>query len=178
MLSREVALLFGSAMSLCSCSTMAVPKDTVVAHATLVGSDGAPHGTATVSASADRLTLRVDATQLTAGTHGIHLHAVGKCEGPQFTTAGPHLNPYGKMHGTMNPQGSHLGDLPNLVIGADGHGSLIIPLDGSSASLEPLLFDSDGTALVVHASPDDYVTDPSGNSGGRIVCGALVSGKA
>ncbi len=88
-------------------------------------------------------------------------------------SAGGHLNPHGKQHGMENPQGSHLGDLPNLSIGADGKGSFSVPLNGSPAEIEALLFDADGTALVVHAKPDDYRTDPSGNSGPRIACGVL-----
>jgi superoxide dismutase, Cu-Zn family len=112
----------------------------------------------------------VQAEGLPPGAHGIHVHAVGRCEAPEFTTAGPHWNPTDRKHGRDNPDGAHHGDLPNIQIGADGRGSLnfVIP----SASFAQL-FDSDGAALVVHATADDYRTDPSGNSGGRIACGVI-----
>lgn len=103
------------------------------------------------------------------GAHGIHLHTTGKCDAPGFTTAGGHLNPDAKQHGLQNPQGSHQGDLPDLVVGADGkgHGMFV------AHTTIDTLFDADGTAVVVHAAPDDGKTDPSGNSGARILCGVL-----
>jgi superoxide dismutase, Cu-Zn family len=109
-----------------------------------------------------------------AGEHGIHIHAVGVCEAPQFTTAGGHFNPESKKHGRNNPEGSHAGDLPNLVM-ADGSAlyTTVVPgisLDGSGANS---IFDADGSAVVIHAGPDDMATDPAGNSGARIACGVL-----
>jgi Cu-Zn family superoxide dismutase len=111
---------------------------------------------------------------LPSGKHGFHLHAVGKCDPPEFTTAGAHFNPGRKRHGLKSAQGPHAGDLPNLEVGADGSGKLeyvtkLVTLGSGPASL----FDADGTALVIHANPDDDVTDPTGNSGGRIACGTL-----
>lgn len=120
------------------------------------GTDGAIHGVA-------------DVTGATPGEHGIHLHTTGKCEGPAFTTAGGHLNPDGKQHGLQNPQGAHQGDLPNIVVGADGKGHATF----TAHTTEAAIFDADGTALVVHAAPDDGKTDPSGNSGARILCGVI-----
>ena len=144
-----------------------------MASATLRAADGTDKGTASLTSSGTSLSLALSVSGLPAGEHGAHLHTVGSCDAPAFTTAGAHLNPHGKQHGTQNPQGSHLGDLPNLMVAADGTGSLTIPLVGTAAEIEALLFDADGTALVVHAGPDDYLTDPSGNSGGRIACGVL-----
>ena len=108
------------------------------------------------------------------GLHAVHIHAVGKCDPPDFNSAGPHFNPTGKQHGALNPQGSHAGDLPNLNVGADGSGRLEtaseqIALASGAASL----WDADGSSLVVHAAPDDFKTDPTGNSGARIACGVL-----
>lgn len=144
------------------------------AHADLIGPDGSARGTAHVTASANGLDVHVEAMGVPAGVHGIHVHAVGRCEGPDFQTAGGHWNPGSRAHGTENPQGSHAGDLPNITIGADGRGMLhfAIPaatLEGGAASL----LDADGAAVVIHANADDYRTDPSGNSGGRIACGVL-----
>ena len=108
------------------------------------------------------------------GRHGIHLHAVGKCDPPEFTTAGGHFNPEGKKHGLSSPEGPHAGDLPNLDVAADGTGQVHYLATKVTLSPGPAsLFDTDGTAVVVHASPDDHVTDPTGNSGGRIACGVI-----
>lgn len=165
--------LLASTVALAGCTTTAGPITDTLASATLQAGDGAAHGTAALISTDGKLELRIAAQGLAAGTHGLHIHAAGICTGPDFASAGPHLNPHGKMHGTDNPQGSHLGDLPNLTVGADGAGTLTVSIEGSQAAVEPLLFDSDGAAIVIHVSADDYRTDPSGNSGGRIACGVL-----
>jgi Cu-Zn family superoxide dismutase len=152
----------------------ATPPSHVLGTATILASDGTPRGEATLVESGDVVTLTVKGAGLPPGAHGAHLHAVGKCDAPAFTSAGPHLNPMGKMHGMMNPQGSHLGDLPNLTVADDGTGTLAFRIDGSPAMLEHAIFDTDGTAIVIHAAADDYKTDPSGNSGSRIACGVFV----
>jgi superoxide dismutase, Cu-Zn family len=124
----------------------------------------------------DSVRVVLQSTRVRAGTHGTHLHAVGRCEGPDFTSAGAHLNPANRQHGLRNPRGPHLGDLPNLVVGANGQGTLETTV--ASASLTPgqaPLFDADGTSLVIHASADDMVTDPSGNSGARIACAVIAA---
>jgi Cu-Zn family superoxide dismutase len=111
---------------------------------------------------------------LPPGQHGIHLHAVGKCVPPQFTSAGAHFNPTGKKHGLQNPQGPHAGDLPNMNVAADGTGKLNYVASGVTLGSGPgSLFGADGTAVVIHASPDDQKTDPAGNSGARIACGVI-----
>lgn len=147
-----------------------------LASATLKAADGAPRGKAWIAQRNGRWELKVEASGVAPGAHGVHLHTVGKCEAPDFSTAGGHLNPHGKMHGTANPQGPHLGDLPNLIAGTDGKGTLTAGLTGSAAELTAALFDADGTAVVIHAGPDDNRTDPSGNSGGRVACGVLTRG--
>jgi len=124
---------------------------------------------------ADSVRLVVESTSMPAGTHGTHLHATGRCDAPAFTTAGPHLNPTSRQHGMRNPQGPHLGDLPNLVVGSNGRGRIETIVRGSLQPGRAPLFDADGTALVVHATADDMVTDPAGNSGARIACGVLAA---
>ena len=126
-----------------------------------------------VSGPRGRATLLVSAAGLAPGAHGIHLHAVGKCEGPGFTSAGGHLNPAGKQHGLRNPNGSHLGDMPNLAVAANGTATLSHGLGMSAQALLADLFDADGTAIVIHAGRDDQVTDPAGDSGGRVSCGVF-----
>ncbi len=165
--------LAGALLLLGGCSSLGQIPTAKVAGATLYLANGLPAGTAIVTAAGDRLSLNLVATGLTEGTHGMHLHMVGTCTAPGFTSAGGHLNPAARQHGTGNPAGSHMGDLPNLVIGQNGRGTLTAELAGPRADVEAALFDADGTAIVIHAKADDYKTDPSGNSGDRIACGVL-----
>jgi Cu-Zn family superoxide dismutase len=123
----------------------------------------------------DSTRVTVEATHLPAGTHGTHLHATGRCDAPAFTTAGGHLNPAGRQHGLRNPRGPHLGDLPNLVVGANGMGRMEVLVAGSLTPGHAPLFDADGTSLVIHAAADDMVTDPAGNSGARIACSVIAA---
>jgi len=117
--------------------------------------------------------VRVQAAGLPAGHYGVHLHSVGLCESPAFTSAGPHWNPTARQHGSLNPAGHHLGDLPNLDVDEFGGGRVEFAIAGASTSGAEGFFDADGTSVVIHAAPDDYRTDPSGNSGARIACGVL-----
>ena len=123
----------------------------------------------------DTLRVRVEAVDLAQGAYGAHIHTTGRCDPPAFTTAGPHWDPTGQKHGKDNPQGMHKGDLPNLMVGADGRGSFeyTIPHAILSGMLPTKLVDQDGAAVVIHAKADDHRTDPSGNSGDRIACGVL-----
>ncbi|MFS0771676.1 superoxide dismutase family protein [Sphingomonas sp. 1P08PE] len=127
-------------------------------------------GRATATEVEGGLRFTLDARGLPPGTHGAHVHMVGRCDAPDFTTAGGHWNPTSRQHGTMNPQGPHEGDLPNLIIGTDGRGTIGVTIPGATMAG---LLDTDGGAMVVHANPDDLKTDPSGNSGGRIACGVF-----
>ena len=115
--------------------------------------------------------IRPDAN-LQPGEYGFHVHQVGKCT-PTFDAAGDHLNPEGKEHGLLNPAGPHAGDLPNVVVRQDGMTTYAV--NTKLFTLEPggAVFDQDGSAVMLHAQADDYVTDPSGNSGDRIACGVI-----
>jgi Cu-Zn family superoxide dismutase len=135
--------------------------------------DGSLVARAMVWQGAAGIEVRVQAAGLPPGHYGVHLHAVGRCEGPAFTSAGPHWNPTGRQHGSLNPAGHHMGDLPNLDVDEHGAGRLEFAIAGASTSGAEGLFDADGTAVVIHAAADDYRTDPSGNSGARIACGVL-----
>ena len=115
-----------------------------------------------------------DVRGLPPGKHGIHIHAVGKCEPPEFTSAGAHFNPMGKKHGLLNPEGPHAGDLPNLDVLADGTGQVHYVRTGATLGTGAnSLLEGNGTSVVIHANADDYSTDPTGNSGGRIACGVI-----
>jgi Cu-Zn family superoxide dismutase len=122
-----------------------------------------------------RLHVNVHVNGISAGLHGIHLHAVGACS-PDFGAAGGHHNPVGVVHGLDTPSGGHAGDLPNLEVNVAGIGHLDATSDRASLSNGPTtIFDADGSALIIHAGPDDQVTNPTGNSGGRIACGVIVA---
>ena len=169
---RTLALTIGTAM-IASCASLGEAPDRKLASAALYQANGTPAGTAIVTANGAKGTIAVAIAGLAQGLHGMHLHNVGKCEAPGFTSAGPHLNPHSAQHGTANPAGSHVGDLPNISANALGAGAAKAALPGTLAEQEAALFDADGTAIIVHAEPDDYRTDPSGNSGTRIACGVL-----
>ncbi len=120
------------------------------------------------------LTVRVEVNGMPAGTYGVHVHAVGRCDPPEFQSAGPHWNPTTRQHGRLNPLGHHFGDLPNLVVDAQGRGSVELAIPGGAVRAgAQALMDADGASVVIHASADDERTDPSGNSGARIACGVL-----
>lgn len=158
---------------LAGCETIDEVPTERVGQATLRLADGTPAGTAQLLASPTGVTISVAAAGLAQGTHGMHLHMVGQCDGPAFGSAGGHLNPGATQHGTENPAGAHLGDLPNLIVGGTSTGSVTTTLRGTRAEVLAQVLDADGTAVVVHADQDDYRTDPSGNSGSRIACGVL-----
>jgi Cu-Zn family superoxide dismutase len=135
-------------------------------------------GAATLTEGTGGVKLQVQVRGFSAaanGEHGVHIHAVGTCEAPGFTTAGGHFNPAAKKHGLNSAEGAHGGDLPNLNIAADGSGTYEAGTD--RITLAPgaahSIFDADGSAVVIHAGPDDQMTDPAGNSGARIACGVL-----
>jgi Cu-Zn family superoxide dismutase len=183
---RQAGLLLigAAALALAACATdteatregaMSSTIGPPVLNAELRDTQGRSRARATVEQSGDSLRVRIEATAMSPGAYGAHLHSVGRCDPPAFTTAGPHWNPTGQMHGKDNPKGMHKGDLPNLLVGADGRGSFEYTIPNASLSgMGPAkLIDADGAAVVIHAKPDDYRTDPSGNSGDRIACGVL-----
>lgn len=161
------------AMALATTPLAAKRPAAPAATARLFTATGTDAGYAVIVARKDKAVLRLSLRGVTPGEHGMHFHTVGSCKGTAFADAGGHLNPEGKMHGMKNPAGSHLGDLPNVVADANGFAVTVIPLAGSAKSLFTQMFDADGTALVIHAGADDYVTDPSGNSGARVACGVI-----
>jgi Cu-Zn family superoxide dismutase len=145
----------------------------------LKDANGQSVGTVTLTEQSDGVLVEGTFKNLSAGTHGIHFHTVGACT-PTFDAAGGHYNPTGKQHGFDNPAGAHAGDLPNLQIAANGTGNYSEVTDAITlqAGASNTLYDADGTALMIHANADDYKTDPSGNSGGRIACGVVSAAQA
>jgi superoxide dismutase, Cu-Zn family len=147
------------------------------ASAVLLDAKGAEVGKVSFTEEAGGVKVHADVHGLSAGDHGIHIHAVGSCTAPDFKDAGGHFNPTNKKHGKDNPEGHHAGDLLNLVVKADGTGALDFKIDGATLGAGDMsLMDKDGSSVVVHAKADDYKTDPSGNSGDRIACGVVKAG--
>jgi superoxide dismutase, Cu-Zn family len=143
------------------------PKGT--ARAELKDQKGQAVGEVTFTETAQGTLVKGTLSNLPAGEHAIHIHEAGKCEAP-FATAGGHLNPQKKKHGILSGEGQHEGDLPNLHVAADGK----VQFDFISLGINAKdLADTDGSAVVVHAGPDDYKSDPSGNAGDRIACGVV-----
>ncbi|WP_313807008.1 superoxide dismutase family protein [Sphingobium sp.] len=147
------------------------------AHAKLLAGDGAARGEAMVTEGADGLHVVVRAQGLSPGMHAVHIHATGVCTPPDFASAGGHWNPTGHKHGKDNPDGMHMGDMPNMIAGTDGTGEMEYVIPGGTLKRGAMpLFDADGAAVVIHAQADDNKSDPAGNAGGRIACGVLSAG--
>ncbi len=151
----------------------AITAPVILGIASLNLADGTSAGNARIEDDGGAIRLIATLQNLPSGARAFHLHTEGKCDAPDFTSAGGHLNPLGKNHGTRSPGGAHVGDLPNIQIAADGSGSITAPIEGSAQQVRQWLFDTDGTSVMVHAGPDDYRTDPSGAAGARIACGIL-----
>ncbi|MCJ8014916.1 superoxide dismutase family protein [Paenibacillus sp. KQZ6P-2] len=142
---------------------------------TIIDSKGVQVGTAVLTQKGDAVQIHVEAKNLPPGEHGFHFHETGKCDPPDFMSAGPHFNPQGKQHGFKNPKGFHAGDLFNLLVKEDG--TVTADLESKTVTLKKgvanSLLKEGGTALMIHEKADDYVTDPTGNSGARIACSVI-----
>jgi Cu-Zn family superoxide dismutase len=164
-----------STLVLGGCASAAVDGPPLLGQAVLKDKAGQQVGLATLTEEADGVRIEVAGAGLPPGPKGIHIHAAGKCEPPDFISTGAHFNPAGKKHGRLNPEGAHAGDLPNLVVtplgaaGLDATTKAVTLKSGVPGSL----FGPGGTSLVIHAQADDEKTDPTGNTGGRIACGVI-----
>ena len=175
MLSRLAAALLG--LSVLACASMrSAPSEgggVTSAMATLRDASGVTVGTASLSQTSSGVLVSASLSGLGSGTHAIHVHEAGRCDAPEFTTAGAHFNPEQKQHGYRNPAGAHAGDMPNVSLPASGALTFDVLLPRAALSGKNALLDGDGAAIVVHASADDYQTDPAGNSGTRVACGVI-----
>lgn len=170
---RALYLASATSFLLAGCSSVPGPVTETIAQTTLLSANGETVGAGQLLTDGSTLSLAVTVNGLEPGEHGFHLHTTGRCKAPDFKSAGGHLNPDNNEHGTLNPQGAHLGDLPNLVAGATRSASVEVDIGRDTPIRRSQMFDADGTALVIHAGPDDYRTDPAGNAGARVACGVM-----
>jgi Cu-Zn family superoxide dismutase len=148
--------------------------------ATLVDAAGSRVGRAVLTQGPTGLLIRIEAAGLTPGWHGVHIHATGQCDAP-FTSAGAHVN-HGNPtapHGLLNAGGPDDGDLPNIF--ADSAGQVRAEVFTTRARIAregpgQWLWDADGSAIVIHANPDDHASQPIGGAGARVVCGVMAAG--
>jgi superoxide dismutase, Cu-Zn family len=155
-------------------ATAVQARQAQMVHADIINAKGEKIGTATLQPAKLGVRINLNVSQLPPGTHALHVHAVGKCDPPDFKSAGPHFNPDNKKHGSKNPEGPHAGDLPNFDVKKDGTAKISVVAPHVTLGEGPnSLFHPDGTALVIHEKADDYMTDPAGNAGARIACGVV-----
>jgi superoxide dismutase, Cu-Zn family len=172
----DIALLAGILFLLFSSTSAGAQTQ---AYADLKDSAGKSIGRAALSEREGGVLITVNVKGLPQGLHAVHIHSVGKCEAPAFTSAGPHFNPLNKKHGFKNPDGPHAGDLPDMYINKDGVGRYEALMQSITLGPgETSVFDTDGSTVIVHVTADDNVTDPAGNSGDRIACGVITKGAA
>jgi Cu-Zn family superoxide dismutase len=145
-----------------------------IANASLFDTSGTRVGLATFSEVAGKARMGVSVSGLSPGQHGMHIHETGACTPPDFESAGSHFNPASKKHGLLNPEGPHAGDMPNLVVEADGSADTVFTVSAGLLAQGPeSMLGPQQHAFVIHADPDDQKTDPSGKSGSRVVCGVI-----
>lgn len=144
------------------------------AMAVLVDRNGQEVGTATLTEEPHGLRIAISVDGMEPGRLGLHVHEHGRCDPPDFESAGEHFSPFGNEHGAENAEGPHAGDLPNLRIDAEGRGEneTLSPLLSLRAE-ETSVLRPGGAALIIHEGTDDYYTDPSGDAGDRIACGVI-----
>jgi Cu-Zn family superoxide dismutase len=171
-------LTLGLLASVATCTVIAAapPATRTTAKVNLASAaGGAVKGELTLTSEGTAVSIRGEITGLEPGKeHGFHVHEIGECSPPDFKSAGEHFNPTKDPHGGPESRVRHLGDAPNVKADKDGRASVDATVDGVT------LQDKDGApteilgkALVVHAMPDDYKTQPSGGSGDRIACGVI-----
>lgn len=178
MISNNI-LRFGAALFVVALASLPACKkmdEEAGAVAELRNPEGGVVGEATFERVEGGVRIHFEGENLPPGTHGFHIHENGDCAPPTFESAGEHFNPTNAQHGLENPAGHHAGDLPNLEVDVNGRAETDVVAQGvtlDEAGGAASLLAGNGTALVIHANPDDQLTDPSGDAGARIACGVI-----
>ncbi len=171
-------VVFGLLPLMASCSGLHQGKNiqTDAVSAALMMSDK-PVGLVMMTQAGNNVMMTLTVDGLKSGSYGMHIHGIGACDAPGYGSAGGHWNPEGRKHGLHNPNGPHAGDMNNLIAKEGRATRLKQVLPGMRLMGEGGMMDADGAAFVIHAGPDDMKTDPSGNSGARIICGVFKSAR-
>lgn len=173
MRSLPIATAFALAASIAAAPALAQTTAT----APVKAGDGKDAGVVTITEAPHGVLLKLELKSLTPGWHAVHFHEKGDCGAPDFKSAGAHVHTAATtIHGLLNPDANDNGDLPNIFAGADGAAtaevySTLVSLKGAGG--RPALLDADGSAIVVHANPDDHKTQPIGGAGARVACGVI-----
>lgn len=171
---RNSLLIASLAFAACAHTESGAPqKESIMAQAILEAKSGSTvGGQAVFLKTGPEISMQIDVTNAPPGTHAVHLHVNGDCSADDAQSAGPHWNPGNEQHGHLDHGPAHMGDIGNIEVGDDGHGTLTFTTkDWSAAS--GLANDVVGHAVVVHAVKDDFTSQPAGNAGTRIACGVV-----
>ena len=160
-------------LALMSGMLLAAPAFATETSTMLKDGQGKEVGSAELTDTPNGVLIKLTLEGVPSGEHGFHIHETGKCEGPDFKSAGSHYNPDKTKHGFLNREGPHAGDMPNVHVPEGGKLTVevlngLVTVDGERA-----LLDEDGSALVIHHGPDDYQSDPAGHAGDRLACGVI-----
>lgn len=144
-------------------------------HAVLINQEGDRVGVASFTETSEGVEIELDGWDLPPGEHGFHIHENGSCEVPSFESAGGHFNPTDAQHGFDNPKGPHAGDLPNVEVDENGrvHAKVLGEMLSIQEGAKNTIVIDGGTSIMLHAGPDDYISQPAGDSGDRIACGTI-----
>ncbi len=165
------------ALSACSAQSDTDAGNPTTVERDILSSDGSTLGTLTLKdLGMGGTSVTVSVSGISEGSHAMHFHEFGRCDAPDFKSAGGHYNPNNRSHGKMVADGPHAGDMMNIEVSADLSGQMTVVNDRVSlygGHDLPAIFDADGTALILHEKADDYKSQPTGAAGGRIGCALL-----
>jgi len=165
---RAIGLVFLAVM-IAGCATTPSERSAVAVLEPTKGNTAG--GKVTFVQKGDKVYVVAQVSGLSPGGHGFHIHEKGDCSADDGMSAGGHFNPTGKPHGNPSDPDHHAGDMPMLV--ADGSGNASATAEVSATTVGGGAGDVIGRSVIVHKDPDDYKTQPTGNSGARVACGVI-----